>query len=446
MAKQHNRDEREFLPAALEIQETPPSPIGRAISWSIILLFTIAVIWACIGKVDIVAVAHGKIIPSARTKVIQPLEIGTVRAIHVREGQAVTAGEVLIELDATSADADEERIARELLDARMDLARTTALIKTVESATGKQVIPEWPREADADAITTQQKLLNSRLHEHRAKLAGLDNQIQQRQAEQSETQEVLEKLQATLPLITERASSMKHLADGGMAARDKYLEVEQSRIEAQQDLAAAQEKLKGIQSAIRQARYQRKATEAELMNSALDRANEAEGRAEGLEQELIKAQQRSYLQQLTAPVSGVVQQLAVHTVGGVVTPAQTLMVVVPKEHNIEVEAEIANKDIGFIFAGQSAEVKVEAFPFTKYGLIDAELRNVSMDAVADEKQGLIYLARVMLKKSAIQVGERLVDLSPGMAVTVEVKTGERRLIEYIFSPLMQYISESVRER
>ncbi len=446
MAKQNNRDEHEFLPAALEIQETPPSPTGRLISGCIALLFTIAVVWAFVGKIDIVTTAQGKIIPSDRTKVIQPLEIGTVRSILVKEGQAVSKGDVLIELDATNADADHESVDKELLNAQLEQVRAAALISASETEMKHSIAPRWPEAASVEVIATYQKLLNSQLSEQRSRLGSLDNDIQGKQAELSATQAVVDKLDATLPLITERVDSLKELLAEELVARDTFIEVEVSRIETQQDLLSSREQLKGIRAAIRQIKFEHEAAEAEFMNAALAQLTEAKRRVAGLEQELIKASQRSRLQQLTAPVSGVVQQLAVHTVGGVVTPAQALMVVVPQEHNIEVEAMIANKDIGFVFAGQAAEVKVEAFPFTKYGLIDAQLSSVSMDAIADEKLGLIYIARVLLKDNVIQVGSKLVNLSPGMSVTVEIKTGKRRLIEYIFSPMMRYVDESVRER
>lgn len=185
---------------------------------------------------------------------------------------------------------------------------------------------------------------------------------------------------------------------------------------------------------------------ADALNKALAELTDAKRRGQGLSQETIKATQRNQLQRLTAPVDGVVQQLAVHTIGGVVTPAQQLMVIVPQEEGIEVEAVITNRDIGFVREGQAAEVKIDAFPYTKYGAIDAELVNLSNDAVPDEKLGLIYTARVLLKQSAIRVEEKMINLSPGMSVTVEVKTGKRRLIEYVLSPLMQYADESVRER
>ena len=182
------------------------------------------------------------------------------------------------------------------------------------------------------------------------------------------------------------------------------------------------------------------------MNKALGELADAKRRGQGLEQDNIKAIQRTHLQTLTAPVDGVVQQLAVHTIGGVVTPAQQLMVIVPREDKVEIEAVIENRDIGFVHEGQSAEVKVDAFPFTKYGTLAAELIDVSDDAIQDEKRGLIFMSHVRLEQTVMRVEDKLINLSPGMAVTVEVKTGQRRLIEYILSPLMQYADESIRER
>ena len=173
---------------------------------------------------------------------------------------------------------------------------------------------------------------------------------------------------------------------------------------------------------------------------------EANRKIAALTQEANKAQQRFALQKITAPVSGVVQQLDVHTIGGVVTPAQAMMVIVPGNATLEVEAWIANKDIGFITEGQPAEVKIETFPFTKYGIIEGEVVTISNDAIADEQYGLVYRATVLMKKSVIQVKDKWVNLTPGMAVTIEVKTGKRKIIEYFLSPLMEYVDESVTER
>jgi hemolysin D len=185
---------------------------------------------------------------------------------------------------------------------------------------------------------------------------------------------------------------------------------------------------------------------AETRRLALDTLNEAEQKATGFGQELVKSDTRGKLMTLTAPVDGTVQQLAVRTVGGVVTPAQALMVIVPKDDTLEVEAFLENKDIGFVNAGQQAEVKIETFPFTKYGTIPASLTHVARDAINDEKKGPIYSTRARLQRATVRVEDKSVNLTAGMAVTVEIKTGKRRVIEYFLSPLLQYGSESLRER
>ena len=444
MTPPRNQDELQFLPAALEIQETPPSPIGRAITWSIVILFALAVLWACIGKVDIVATAQGKVVPSDRTKLIQPLEIGTVSAIHVQEGQHVKKGDPLIDLDTTNTQADATRLGNEHNTAQAELARATALVSAMQTQTAPNA--HWPNAISADILKPQQQLLTSQWQQHQSRLSALDSEQTRRQAEHAGTEEQIKKLTATLPLVTERAEALKTLADKQLAPRHTYLELEQQRIEQTQDLAVQQQRRQELIANLAQLKEQRKAEASDALNKALADLTDAKRRGQGLNQESIKADQRNQLQRLTAPVDGTVQQLAIHTIGGVVTPAQQLMVIVPQEENIEVEAVIANKDIGFVHEGQPAEVKIDAFPFTKYGTIDAQLISISSDAIQDEKLGLLFTATVLLKQSTMRIEDKIIHLSPGMTVTVEVKTGKRRLIEYVMSPLMQHVSESGRER
>lgn len=438
LVPQSHDPETEFFPAALEIQETPPSPIGRTIAWAIMLFFIIAVIWAIIGKVDIVATAQGKIIPSGRVKVIQPLEIGVIRGIQVTEGQQVNKGDVLIELDPTSTEADKERLSKEFATAQQEHLRLQILGHIIQQQ------KQSSRSSLKDPI--QREILDNQISEYTNRLAALDSQIKRRQAELVSTQQLVKKLEGTLPLISKRVKSLKSLSGKKLVAEHAYLELEEERIVQQQDLAAQRSRLTEIKAGIDEARQQREAVIAEYRSKTLSDLAESERKLSAVEQELIKAEQRTTLQKLTAPVDGVVQQLAVHTVGGVVTPAQQLMLIVPQEQNLEVEAFVANKDIGFVRNGQTAEIKVETFPFTRYGTIDAEILNVSNDAISDENLGLVYAARVLMKKSVMQVGDKLVNLTPGMAVTVEVKTGKRRLIEFFLSPLLRYKDESIKER
>lgn len=457
MKRRANDHELDFLPAALEIQSRPPSPIGRGILWSIMAFFLIALAWSVVGKIDIVATATGKIIPSGHVKVIQPIEIGSIRAIHVTEGQKVNQGDVLIELDPTVSAADRDRLTSERDTALLNRARLLALAGKLQRRSDEDPKPgagiDYPEidltaltDIDPAALALQRQLVRTQWAEFTARLAALDADLEKRTAELAGIKAQVVKLRQTLPLITQRADALKGLVGKKLVPETQWLEVEQERIEQQQDLESHKQRSIELRAAIGEVRQRRAGVEAEFTGKIYTELADAERQVAGLEQELIKAEQRTGLQTLTAPITGIVQQLAVHTVGGVVTPAQELLKIVPQEGNLEIEAWVLNKDIGFVSEGQIAEIKVETFPFTKYGTLDAEVIDISSDAVTDEQKGLIYAARVLMKDSAIRVGDRLVSLTPGMAVTVEVKTGTRRLIEFVLSPLLRYRSEGLRER
>jgi hemolysin D len=452
-------DELAFLPAALEIVETPPSPLGRSIGGTIILLFVLALTWACLGEIDIVASAQGKIVPSGRIKVIQPLEIAVVRAIRVQDGQAVKAGDVLIELDPTINAADVSRLKSELISAQVNVARLRAAL--TESDTFQA-----PPGADKDMVATQRNFLLSQVGEYRAKLGALSRQAEQKEAEAATSAAMVSKLEAIIPVLRQRFEIRRTLANAEIGSKLQYLEMLQAVTEQEQELAVQKSRLREAQAAVRTLLETQKQTKAEYQKTILDETSKFEPKATSLEQELIKAEQKTKLQLLVAPVDGVVQQLAIHTAGGVVTPAQALLVVVPTDSRVEVEAMISNRDIGFIEPGQVAEIKVDTFSFTKYGLIPGRVVSVSQDSISRTKpdrpndeapgtdtsssepsgQELNYSARVALDRTQIQVENKLVNLSPGMAVTVEIKTGSRTVLSYLLSPLMRFKQESLRER
>lgn len=436
--------EAQFLPAALALRDTPVHPTPRIALWLIMAFALIALLWAIFGRIDVVATAVGKIIPNDRIKVIQPVETAVVKAIHVRDGQAVQPGQVLIELDATSAAADSERLRSEAQTAQLEALRAQALLAALASATP----PSLQQRADIEParLRAEQSQATGQYQEYQARQLQLQSEIARRRAELQATLEQVAKLEQTAPIARQRAQDYQRLVKENFISQHGYLEREQARIEQEQDLAASRSKAVEIRAALAEARQQQATLTAEMRRQLLDQLNIATQKAASLEQEWIKADQRGRLMRLTAPVAGTVQQLAVSTVGGVVTPAQPLMVIVPKENVLEVEAMLPNKDIGFVNPGQEAEVKVETFPFTKYGTIRGKITQVSSDAIQDEKLGLIYSTRVKLARDTVQVENKTVRLTPGMAVTVEVKTGTRRVIEYFLSPLMQMSSESLRER
>ncbi|HSH30408.1 MAG TPA: HlyD family type I secretion periplasmic adaptor subunit [Thiohalobacter sp.] len=432
--------ETDFLPAALEIQERSPSPLGRAIVWTLMIFCTLAIAWAVIGRVDIVTSAQGKIVPSGRVKVIQPQELGRIEAIHVREGQQVAAGDLLIELDTTSTRADQTRLESELQAAERERARLAALLALLE---GRMDLDQ----ARAGLAAPQDKArLRAEWESYQARQAALSSARRSRNAEAAAIDQNIAKLESTLPLIAKRAAATKRLVDRSLAAETTWLELEQQRIEQRQDLAVLREQRRSRLATIEELEQQSRTERAEFRNETMARHEERLVKVTGLRQELNKAASRNRRQQLRAPVDGVVQELDVHTLGGVVTPAQELMKLVPRNESMEVRAWIANRDVGFVRKGQPAEIKIETFPFTRYGVIDAEILDVSSDAVEDERRGLVYAARVLMRSTTIQVNGRQMNLTPGMAVTVEVKTGTRRLIEFLLAPLLKYADEGLRER
>ena len=439
--------ERQFLPAALELTDTPAPALPRAIIATIVTAFLLALLWSVLGHVDMVAVAPGKIIAADKAKVIQPAETAVVKRILVRDGQEVKAGEVLVELEAaaTATAAESSRLKEGLMAARLESARFNALAL---AAPGAQPVPNLvgPSEVATTQLIAEQRTLASQYQEHRAKLAGLEAEVAKRQAELNSTQELVAKLSQTAPIAKRRADDYKDLVSKNFMSQHGYLEKEQVRIEQERDLAYQEARIKELAAGIEEARSRRHSMVAEFERFALASKLEADKKAAQLEQELIKAQMRESQQVLTAPVAGTVQQLAVHSIGGVVTPAQPLMVIAPKHYLAEVEATLENKDVGFVKVGQRVEVKVETFPFTRYGTLTGTVSFVSNDAVNDEKRGPIFQARMKLDQVTLKVEDREVNMTPGMAVTAEIATGQRRLITFLLDPLRKTTTESLRER
>ncbi|MBF0340529.1 MAG: HlyD family type I secretion periplasmic adaptor subunit [Magnetococcales bacterium] len=435
--------EAQFLPAALSLQETPVAPAPRLVIWMLILFTVLAVAWSIIGQIDVVATAQGKVVPNGRTKTIQPIETATVKKILVRDGQMVHAGDVLIELDDTAAQADQERHQSDLIASRLLVARGRAMLAALESATTPNMIA--PAGVNEIKFQEAQRQLAGQWEEYIAKKNRIEAEIIKKEAELRSSQEIVRKLEQTLPIARQRAKDFKQLLEQNAASKHGYLEREQARIEQEGDLATMRSRLKEIDAALGAARSQLFEISSENRRISLDSITDGNLKITSQEQELLKAALRCKLMKLISPVNGIVQQLAVHTEGGVVTPAQPVMVVVPDNQTLEVEAFIENKDIGFVQPDQEAEVKIETFQYTKYGTIRAQVVSVSHDAINDEKRGLVYSTQVRINKSTIKVGSKEVNLSPGMAVSVEIKIDKRRVIDYFLSPLIQYTSESLRE-
>lgn len=435
-----------FLPAALALQEAPVHPAPRIIQWTIMAFAVLTLLWACIGEIDVVATATGKIVPSGKSKVIQPSEVAVVKAIHVYDGQTVKAGEVLVELDTQITGADVQRLQSDLLAAQVDTARASALLDAIEeSRDPASLVGRIPQASESQQLSAQTWLRGQYL-ELQSALQQSDAEIAQRTAEIQAARAWVAKLQESLPIAQQLAADYKRLLDKAYIAKHAYLEKEQQRLNQERELAVQQARVLELQAARQQAESRRQSVLAQTRRAMLDLLHESEQRAAGLQQELSKAEQRNRLMHLTAPVDGTVQQLAIHTTGGVVTEAQPLMVIVPSNQPVEVEALLENKDIGFVRPGQEVEVKVDTFTFTKYGVVHGTVQSISDDAIEDERLGLVYSTRIQLKENSILVGSQQVPLSPGMSIRAEVKTDKRKVIDYFLSPLKKYVDESLAER
>ncbi len=428
--------ESEFLPSALALQTAPVSPAGRWVARILMALLMALLLWSILGKMDIIVNATGKIIPSERSKTIASVETARVDGLFVKEGQSVVAGDLLIELDTRMSDRERDKAIGDRESALLQVARSRALLASVEA---KRLVPMVGVEGVlAERVLDAQRYLESQWQDFEAKLTRLDGQIA--------------RYKRQLPLITQRANDYRVLARDHDVSLHAWQEKEQEQIELEGNLADAIN--------------QRRAHLAETRKNAGEALNEGVRVAQSSGQDAERAAAHSDLLRLKAPVAGTVQQLTVHTVGGVVQSAQPIMVIVPRQHQVEVEAFIENKDVGFVTEGQHAQVKIETFDYTKYGTVPGRVSHVSRDAIEsntrsgsgaspqvhqdetkkDLPKGPVYAIKVVLDHSAMTIDGRQVALTPGMSVSIEIKTGSRRIIDYFLSPLMQHAHESFIQR
>lgn len=442
--KAKRSDNSDFLPGALAILETPPSPLGRWLMWIIIGMLSAALLWACLGQVDIVAVAQGRVIPDGRIKVVQASEQGVVSAIHVRDGDTVKAGQSLVELDATVSEAELQHARQALITAQVDRARAESL---VAYAAGSEPAFEVPEGADDTVIATQNSMIAARIAEYRSEREAAAQELAQQKGDKASAKADVGRLQQQLPLAEDQLASLRNLESKGYAPRLRVLDQEEKTIGIRQDLAKALEQSVRADAAILAASERLAGVERRFNREALDELNAADAAARLRREELNVAEEKNRRTVLESPTDGVVQQLQLHTIGAVVKPADSILIVVPQGATLIVEANVLNRDIGFVREGQDVRVKMEAFPFTRHGVLEGRLTVLSQDAVQDEKLGLVFPARIELAKFVVPTGEgKVTRISPGMTVSAEVKTGQRRIIEFLLSPLTQATQEAARER
>lgn len=432
-----------FQPAHLELIETPPHP---APLWTARVLMGIAlvvILIALVGRLDIVAIASGQLIPNANVKVIQPAVTGVIRHILVQNGERVVPGQLLVDLDPTQASADADKAKANQVDAQLSIARARALLLAQDTGAQPKVALIVGAAAARQADT--QSFAEGAFREYLHKVSSLQAELHKREAELDTTHEQIAKLEQTAPIARQQADDYKDLAKDRFVASHDYLDKERIAIEQTHELAAQESHANELTAGIDEQRRDIETTIAVFRREQWEVLNKADQDAAQMRDEETKADARQGLMELKSPVAGIVQQLSVHTVGGVVTSAQSLMEIVPDD-TLEVEAHVSNKDIGFVNPGQSAIVKIATFPYTRFGYLTGTVVKVSNDATPDKKLGSVFLARISIPDNRFRVENKWLNLSPGMEVTTEIKTGHQKVWQYFLSPLIETGRDSLRER
>ncbi len=438
-----SRLELQFLPAHLELVESPPHPLPRWSMRVMVAMTATALLLTVFGKLDIVVEAKAKLIPGARVKVIQPVVTGVVTRILVRDGQRAAAGQALIELDTAQAAADVHKAQTARIDASLAAARARALISAQQ--TKRPPLVEQVVAAAAEQQRDAQRLADGLYQEYVDKLSSQIAELARREAELASTAQQVAKLRATAPLARQVANDYKALAVNDYVAKHDFLSKEQTALEQEHELTAQLSHSTELAAAITEQHAIIESTRSQFKREQLDSLDHAIQQLTQSADDETKAETRRRFLTLYSPVSGTVQQLSVHTVGGVVTTAQSLMEIVPDDA-VEVEAAIENKDIGFVNVGQEVVVKIDAFPYTRYGYLKGRVESVANDASPDKKLGLTFTTRVQLVTGHMKINDKSIDLTPGMTASVEIKTGRRAVAQYFFDPLVRTIDESLHER
>jgi hemolysin D len=442
-------DYQNFHPPLIRLQQTAPNPQGRRVLWLLLVLLEFLVVWALVGKLDIVAVADGKLVPASYLKIVQPSEAGIVKKILVSEGDRVRAGQVLMRMDALITDADLEAITSEHARKRLALARIDAELSGRPFEPDFQAPVALVQEISAQYLANRDALAAALAEEH--------SRLGKAQQELAAARQQQTRLEVVLPHYRKQDDAYEKLVKDGFAGALIGSDKHRERIEKEQEFATQAYLIASAQASIEQSRKKLKQIEADYQRNLHAERQELQGQLDRLAKELEKLQHRRALLELKAPQDGIIKDLATHTAGTVVQPGTVLASLVPQEEKLKVEAWVSNEDIGFVRPGQSVKLKFTAYPFQKYGMGEGTVEHVSADAQSEEEardkgatangqQPLRYKALVTLAASALDLEGVKYPLAVGMQTTAEILLGQRTVAEYLLSPVQKAWHEAGRER
>ena len=440
-----DRLQYEFLPAAEEIVETPAAPLGALVVWLVTLLLIVALAWSYFGRIDIVAVANGKISTEGSTKIIQPAISGVVTSINVHEGQRVKKGETLLTLDKTTAEKDVATANQSLNAARVerDILRRLAVGGNTDEIINGADLPDETKAMLRQFASSQTALSATRQQAVNGTISNYQQQLQFNQQAKNQLEINAQNLKNRKAEIEKQLPSANPVDK--LRLQNELNNIDQRITSADSAVLGQNQQLLQSQSGLTQAQNQSQTQTAETNSAFNNQIITAEKRIIELENNLVKAKQILEQTTITAPVDGTVLSLTVKTIGGVVNAGQQLAQIVPEKVPLYVDAVLDNQDVGFVKSGQRVVVKVATYPFQRYGYLEGVVENISPDAIQDDKKGLIYKAKIKLNDEKSSKQNQL-KLLPGMSVSAEITTGQRRIIEFFLDPLMTKADESLKVR
>lgn len=439
----------DFSPPLLRLQDSSPNPLGRKMLWTMTFLLLTLLLWASLGRLDIVAVAEGKLVPESYVKIVQPPEAGIVKDILVKEGETVRAGQVLMRMDMLITEADGKSLAAESRRKRLTLRRIDAELSGRAFRIEARDPSDLAREIEAQYRANRAAL--------EAALAEESSRLVKARQELAAAEQVRQKLEETLPHYREQDQAFQKLAKDGFAGPLMAGDKRRERIEKEQELKTQHHLIESARASIQQSEKKLAQLESDYRRQLHTERNDIQGQIDKLDQEMAKQAHKQELLELKAPQDGVVKDLATHTVGTVVQPGTVLLTLVPRDEALRAEVWVSNDDIGFVRPGQSVKLKFAAFPFQKYGMAEGTVEHVSADAVDSDTNGppsdaarrtrpLIYKALVTLPEMALAMDGHRFSLSAGMQTNAEIKLGSRTVLEYLLSPIQKAWHEAGRER
>jgi HlyD family secretion protein len=447
MKQQNDANVQDFSPKLLSVWREPPSPMPRAMLATLLFLLLGLLVWAFLGRLDIVARAEGTLVPINRVQVVQPFEGGRVADILVREGQRVLAGQPLMQMDTRISEVETGEIARELVVVGLQLRRVHAELQ------GKKFTADSADEPVISRQIREQLIANREAYE--AAMTEQRAALTRTQAELAGAREVWEKLQDILPIFKRSEAAYTELADNGAIAALDVLDRRRERLETERDLELQQEHIVALKGESEEIKARLQRFDSEYRQRLLRERNELQDRKAKLESELEAREYRYDLLALVAPRGGIVKNLATHTKGYVVPSGTVLMSITPTDEPLQAEVYVQNQDVGFVRPGQVARLKLAAYPFQRFGTVDGIVELVSSDSNRNEESnGASFNSQMQSAYQAILTpteqhvekdGERL-DLRPGMAVVAEIKLGERSVLEYLLSPIRRTLDYAGKER